>query len=65
MSVDEFFEDISEQSRVKTAIVSKYFDAWMKVMKPRARKHADGKLGYIDRIRWLGSMCQANHRRLS
>ena len=41
----EFFEDPTEQSRVKAAIVSKYFDAWAKVMKRRARS---GRIGYFD-----------------
>jgi three-Cys-motif partner protein len=41
----EFFEDPTEQSRVKAAIVSKYFDAWAKVIKRRARS---GRIGYFD-----------------
>lgn len=48
MSLDEFFEDPTEQSRVKAAIVSKYFDAWAKVMKPRAREYGNGNIAYID-----------------
>ena len=45
MKSGDFFEDPSEQSRVKAAIVSKYFDAWAKVMKPRARS---GRIAYFD-----------------
>lgn len=40
---DDFFEEQRQQSKVKTAIVTKYFAAWSRVMKPR-----NEKLGYID-----------------
>jgi len=46
--LDEFFDDPTDQSKVKTAIVSKYFDAWAKVMKPRAKQYGSGKIAYID-----------------
>ncbi len=32
MATEHFFDESSEQSAVKTAIVSKYFDAWASVM---------------------------------
>ncbi len=32
MSSTNFFEEQSEQSQVKSAIVSKYFNAWAKVI---------------------------------
>lgn len=42
---NKFFSEQREQSKVKTAILMKYFDAWSKVMIPRSRYK---KLGYID-----------------
>lgn len=42
-----FFEESKEQSEVKTAIVTKYFWAWAKVVIPWARKQSD-KIAYID-----------------
>ncbi len=42
-----FFEETKEQSLVKSAIVSKYFWAWAKVMMPRV-KSAGKKIAYID-----------------
>jgi len=43
-----FFEESSEQSAVKTAIVSKYFWSWAKVIMVQVRKHADPKIAYLD-----------------
>lgn len=45
--VNGFFNEISEQSQVKTAIVSKYFWAWAKVIMSVVKK-TDGKIAYID-----------------
>ena len=45
MSNTQFFDERSEQSAVKAAIVSKYFWSWAKIIMPRAR---DGKIAYID-----------------
>ena len=45
MSSNQFFDEQTEQSSVKAAIVAKYFWAWAKVIMPRAR---DGKIAYID-----------------
>jgi three-Cys-motif partner protein len=40
-----FFEERSEESRVKAQIVDKYYRAWAKIIAPRA---PGGKLGYVD-----------------
>jgi three-Cys-motif partner protein len=50
MADSSFFEISKEQSRVKTAIVSKYFYAWANVM-IGAQDHAGGKYG--DKIAYL------------
>src|SRR6058998_919713 len=42
-----FFEETKEQSLVKSAIVSKYFWAWAKVIMPQVR-FAGKKIAYID-----------------
>jgi len=44
---DEFFEEMTEQSRIKVEIVNKYFSAWANVILPSVEDR-DGKLGYID-----------------
>jgi len=48
VSTDSFFEESKEQSAVKTAIVSKYFWSWAKVIMPHARKGSDKKIAYLD-----------------
>ncbi len=48
MPTEQFFTESSEQSKVKTAIVSKYFWAWAKVVMPSAKKYANNKIAYID-----------------
>jgi three-Cys-motif partner protein len=40
-----FFEQRTEESRVKAQIVDKYYRAWAKIIAPRA---PGGKLGYVD-----------------
>lgn len=40
----EFFDESTEQSKAKAAIVSKYFDAWAKVISSK---------GYVDRIAYF------------
>lgn len=47
MGTDHFFDETTEQSLVKAAIVSKYFWAWAKVIIPTARRYY-GKIAYID-----------------
>jgi three-Cys-motif partner protein len=44
---DEFFEEMTRQSKVKVEIVKKYFMAWANVILPSVELR-DGKLGYID-----------------
>ncbi len=51
MTTESFFDESKEQSKVKSAIVAKYFDAWSKVMisaQNRYRQHHDNKIAYID-----------------
>ena len=47
---EDFFEERSEQSAIKTQIVEQYFDAWAGVMKSSATRygHADKRLAYFD-----------------
>lgn len=47
MSGEHFFDEQLEQSRIKTAIVSKYFWSWANVILPTVKKR-DGILAYID-----------------
>jgi three-Cys-motif partner protein len=47
MSTTHFFDETTEQSQVKAAIVSKYFWAWAKVIIPTAKRFY-GKIAYID-----------------
>jgi three-Cys-motif partner protein len=47
MTTDGFFDESSEQSRIKAAIVSDYFWAWAKVILPTVKK-SHGRLAYID-----------------
>lgn len=43
----QFFNEAREQSQIKTAIVTKYFDAWWKILVPRVSKN-HGKVCYLD-----------------
>lgn len=47
MSKQDFFEESRDQSLVKATIVSKYFDAWAKVIIPYAKRYGSN-IGYID-----------------
>ena len=47
MSSDKFFKEAKEQSLVKTAIVSKYFWVWAKVIVSTTKRY-NGKIAYID-----------------
>lgn len=47
MTTDGFFDESSEQSRIKSAIVSKYFWAWASVILS-TMKNRPGKIAYID-----------------
>ena len=49
MTTQEFFNEQSEQSRIKSAIVSKYFDRWSRViMNTQDKRSGDIRLAYID-----------------
>lgn len=49
MTIDNFFDETSEQSQVKSLIVSKYFWAWAKVIIATAKKYKrTPKISYID-----------------
>ena len=43
-----FFEQSTDQSRVKAAIVANYFWAWAKVIISVAKKGRDRPIAYID-----------------
>ena len=43
-----FFDEPREQSRIKAAIVEKYFWAWANVLMPSVKKERDGRIGYFD-----------------
>lgn len=47
MGTKRFFDETTEQSLVKSTIVSKYFNAWAKVVIPTAKK-GSRKIAYID-----------------
>ncbi len=47
MSENKFFDETTEQSEVKTKIVSKYFWAWAKVIIPTAKRKRN-RIAYID-----------------
>jgi three-Cys-motif partner protein len=47
MTTNGFFDESSEQSRIKAAIVSNYFWAWANVILPTVKAN-HGKLAYID-----------------
>jgi three-Cys-motif partner protein len=46
--MDPFFDQSSDQSRVKAAIVANYFWAWAKVILSVAKKKPGGRIAYID-----------------
>ena len=47
MSTESFFNEQKGQSLAKTAIVQKYFSAWVNAIKSEAKKH-ERKIAYID-----------------
>ncbi len=48
MGTEEFFDEQSGESEVKARIVSKYFDAWSRVMVPTIKKRGGNRLAYLD-----------------
>ncbi|MCD6495523.1 three-Cys-motif partner protein TcmP, partial [Candidatus Bipolaricaulota bacterium] len=47
MGTQNFFDESEDQSKIKSAIVSKYFWAWAKVIIPTAKKYSN-RIAYID-----------------
>lgn len=45
---EDFFEQSTDQSKVKAAIVANYFWAWAKVIIPTAKKSRNPRIAYID-----------------
>jgi three-Cys-motif partner protein len=45
---EHFFKEQVEQSQVKTAIVSKYFAAWAKIITGHLKNKTDQRIAYID-----------------
>jgi three-Cys-motif partner protein len=43
-----FFDESSEQSKVKAVLVRDYFWAWANVILPTVQKNKNGKIAYID-----------------
>ncbi len=46
--VESFFDEQADQSKVKTAIVSKYFVAWAQVITSSLKNKRDKRIAYID-----------------
>ena len=46
--MSSFFDQSTDQSRVKAAIVANYFWAWAKVVMPVAKNRHDPRIAYID-----------------
>lgn len=48
MPKKDFYDEMTEQSEVKTEIVRKYFWAWAKLIIAQVKKHGGNKIGYAD-----------------
>ena len=48
MATDDFYDEQTEQSEIKTEIVRKYFWAWAKVISKHVKKRGNNKIGYVD-----------------
>ncbi|HIK12325.1 MAG TPA: three-Cys-motif partner protein TcmP [Oscillatoriaceae cyanobacterium M33_DOE_052] len=48
MATEDFFDEQSEQSEVKSRIVAKYFDAWARIMIKQARHYNISNIAYVD-----------------
>ena len=49
MTTEKFFDESKQQSQVKSIIVTKYFDAWSKVMIGTQNSyHRENRISYID-----------------
>jgi three-Cys-motif partner protein len=47
-SIDPFFDESSEQSRVKASIVARYFPVWARVIAPSTKNWGGTRVAYID-----------------
>jgi three-Cys-motif partner protein len=47
-TINQFFDETTEQSTIKAKIVSDYFWAWAKVVIPTAKKSPRNRIAYID-----------------
>ena len=47
-TINQFFDETTEQSTIKAKIVSDYFWAWAKVIIPMAKKSSRNRIAYID-----------------
>ncbi len=45
---NDFFDEQAEQSQVKTAIVTKYFMSWARVISGYLKDKKDKRIAYID-----------------
>lgn len=64
MSANSFFDEQTEQSLAKAAIVSKYFDAWATVIiatQKRYPQRSSGKIAYIDLFAGPGRYADGTH----
>ena len=48
MATDKFFEEIAEQSLIKTSIVTKYFSVWAKIIVRQRIRYGAERIGYFD-----------------
>jgi three-Cys-motif partner protein len=55
MSTQHFFKESTEQSRIKTRIVSKYFSAWAQVMISATNRMRGDRIAFIDLFAGPGS----------
>ena len=55
MSTEHFFKESTQQSLIKTTIVSKYFRAWAQVIIPTAKKMGGDRVAFIDLFAGPGS----------
>src|SRR5208283_3900475 len=48
MATDTSFEEVAEQSLLKTSVVTKYFAVWTKIIVGQRKKYAREGIGYFD-----------------
>ncbi len=48
MPVEDFYDEMSEQSQAKVAIVRKYFWIWAKIIAEQVKQKPNGRLAYVD-----------------